>query len=374
MSVALGGNLRDFGIAEIFQLIGQQRKTGILEISDGSQNMQLAFDAGAVVWASPAGTSEHSVLGERVVRAGFMPTSQLDSLMQESETSARPLPTLLTTSGALSQLELQDLQDLLTKETIFEVLRWSDGTFHFSAQPIRHRKTQEELLGADQILMDGLRMIDEWRTFSSRVPSEDTVFERCAPIEAYRQRASGSARERLAHAERIYQLIDGRLSVRRVIDLSRLGTFDATRVLAEMVDEEAIRASEVETRLSASRTSMHLRPTVEQVGAVFAAALPMALLCLMVSLAFGLWNGPAEQRPGFPIVRHPLEEARSAFEKRRLQNAAYVHRILTGKWPESLTAEPEVDLPSAYALTPADGEPYYYARSESGIILLAPER
>jgi hypothetical protein len=73
-------------------------------------------------------------------------------------------------------------------------------------------------------------------------------------------------------------------------------------------------------------------------------------------------------------VRHPLEEARSAFEKRRLQNAAYVHRMLTGKWPESLTAEPEVDLPSAYALTPADGEPYYYARSESGIVVLAPER
>ena len=32
MSIALRGNLRDFGIAEVFQLIGQQRKTGILEI------------------------------------------------------------------------------------------------------------------------------------------------------------------------------------------------------------------------------------------------------------------------------------------------------------------------------------------------------
>ena len=29
-------------------------------------------------------------------------------------------------------------------------------------------------------------------------------------------------------------LIDGRLSVRRVIDLSRLGTFEATRALAEL--------------------------------------------------------------------------------------------------------------------------------------------
>jgi len=34
VSVALHGNLRDFGIGEVFQLIGQQQKTGVLEVSD----------------------------------------------------------------------------------------------------------------------------------------------------------------------------------------------------------------------------------------------------------------------------------------------------------------------------------------------------
>ena len=35
MAVALRGNLSDFGIGEVFQLIGQQRKTGVLEV-DGA--------------------------------------------------------------------------------------------------------------------------------------------------------------------------------------------------------------------------------------------------------------------------------------------------------------------------------------------------
>ena len=50
MSVALRGNLEDFGIADVFQLVGQQRKTGILEFTgtDGRQ-VQLRFDRGAVV-------------------------------------------------------------------------------------------------------------------------------------------------------------------------------------------------------------------------------------------------------------------------------------------------------------------------------------
>lgn len=56
MAVALRGNLQDFGIAEVFQLIGQQRKTGTLDVSCKSQGLRLAFDE---VMAAPiAGTWE----------------------------------------------------------------------------------------------------------------------------------------------------------------------------------------------------------------------------------------------------------------------------------------------------------------------------
>ena len=51
MAIALRGNLKDFGIAEVFQLIGQQRKTGLLEISAKGRQVCLAFSDGAVVRA-----------------------------------------------------------------------------------------------------------------------------------------------------------------------------------------------------------------------------------------------------------------------------------------------------------------------------------
>ena len=44
MAVALRGNLQDFGIADVFQLIGQQRKTGLLDISNEGRTLRLAFD------------------------------------------------------------------------------------------------------------------------------------------------------------------------------------------------------------------------------------------------------------------------------------------------------------------------------------------
>ena len=51
VSAGLSGNLSDFGIADVFQLIGQQRKTGTLELRSGTARAQLAFDRGLVVSA-----------------------------------------------------------------------------------------------------------------------------------------------------------------------------------------------------------------------------------------------------------------------------------------------------------------------------------
>jgi len=64
MAVALRGNLRDFGIGEVFQLIGQQRKTGILEVEGTTEKLRMGFLEGAVVWAAPVGPHEHAALGD----------------------------------------------------------------------------------------------------------------------------------------------------------------------------------------------------------------------------------------------------------------------------------------------------------------------
>ena len=81
MSVALRGNLRDFGIADIFQLIGQQRKTGVLELtSDTGEGVQVRFDRGNVVSAAPVTQRAEQALGEMLVRCGRLTQSQLERL------------------------------------------------------------------------------------------------------------------------------------------------------------------------------------------------------------------------------------------------------------------------------------------------------
>ena len=134
MSVGLHGNLGDFGIAEVFQLIGQQRKTGVLELLHGDESVQFLFDRGAVVSAAPVGTRPHAALGEMLVRCGQLTREQVDELYQECDAGAHVLPLLAMARDWITQAEIFEIEDLLTRETFFAVLRWTEGIVPTSAR------------------------------------------------------------------------------------------------------------------------------------------------------------------------------------------------------------------------------------------------
>lgn len=367
---ALNGNLRDFGIAEVFQLIGQQSKTGMLEIQDGTRSFSLAFDSGRVVWASPAGRSEYSELGDRLVRCGLLTRERLAELLSECESSARSLPALAVAVDAVAESDLEEIRGLLTRDTIFEVLRWTRGSFRFVAQPTAHDRPEGALLGAEQILMDGLRMVDEWQTFAGQVPSPDTVFQRVGRFEVYRQQIQGDSRHRLAEAERVFELIDGRLSCQRVIDLSRLGTFDATRVLSELRSGGCIEPVAPGAARKPSAPSPIRQPALSRLGSWVAAALPPALLALAVGWIFQQQPTPVQH---LAIERGPLQAARFEFQKRRLRHAIEAERFLHGDWPRDLQGAAMSGLLDQDSLAPSSRDAYYYARRADELLLLAPE-
>jgi hypothetical protein len=374
MSVALRGNLEDFGIAEVFQLVGQQRKTGILELtsSDGRQ-VQLRFDRGAVVSAAPADSRAHGSLGEMFVRCGFLTREQVDALHAECEPSGQSLPRLAVARGHLDEPKLEQIEDLLTRETIFDVLRWSDGYFDFRSQQVFHRRAIETLLGAEQILMDGLRMVDEWQSFADLVPSEDTVFQRVGHFDSYRDQASGEMARHIDHAERVFYLVDGRLKVRRVIDLSLLGTFDAVRALASLHEAGCI--APLDTG-SLQKLRRRARPKVLPRADLRGWIATLVPLVLLAFAAFTTHSRRAEPpRPGvYPIPPAALDLVRDDFATLRVNHALEAYRMSAGRWPARLAQLAERGILEPDELASDQGRPYYYVGRAEGAVLLAPER
>jgi len=364
MAIALHGNLRDFGIGEVFQLIGQQRKTGVLQVRGTDAEVELRFEGGCVVSASPVGTHEDAALGEMLVRCGVLPCERLAELdAKRANAGAQPGARF---AAAVPTEQFTEIQDLLTRETLFDLLRWDDGSFRFVAQSVVHDRPTESLLGAEQVLMDGLRMVDEWRAFESESPAESTIFRRRGGLEEYRRSPAARASRWPRETERLLMLIDGRSSARRVIDLSRLGTFLGMRILVDLSRAgwiDAVRTRESRVAAAAARGELiGARRFAAQIG-------PFALLALLALLAW-LPLHRAGAAAGAPILREPLAEARARFSTARLRHLVLAERLVQGRWPTALDQVP--DWPEdGDALTVREAGAYYVGR---GPIVLAPER
>lgn len=369
MSVALHGNLRDFGIAEVFQLIGQQRKTGTLVVGSGTESVWLKFDEGHVVSGGGVDDGEDGgSLGRQLVRAGHLTREQLDGVVRESMRSARPIADLLVASGRIERDELDAVRDLLTRETVFDIMRRRGGEFHFSAEAVDHDTPPDRLLGAEQILMDGLRMLDEWQTFSAAVPSEEAVFRRTGSLEASRALAHGDGSDRLGSVERVLGLVDGRLTVRRIIDLSRIGTFEATRVLAELRQAGLIEVGSEEVRRPVRRAArpVSVLPTLR---AVVASAVPFVLLGALSLSALG---GGAQRIAGTALPDPFSSRLGGVQERERVRQLLEVHYFEHGRYPDRLEALAEAPLVTGTSLTPARLADYYYRVDGDEVVLLAP--
>ena len=87
--MALSGTLKDFGIADIFQLIGHQAKTGVLLLKDREIEVRIFFVEGNVVKAEQSTRDKADLLGNIMVRAGALTQAQLEDALATQQRTLR---------------------------------------------------------------------------------------------------------------------------------------------------------------------------------------------------------------------------------------------------------------------------------------------
>jgi hypothetical protein len=369
VTVALRGNLSDFGIGEVFQLIGQQRKTGVLEVDGASgDRIHVGFLEGTVVSASLVGPHEDAALGDMLVRTGLLTAERLLAIEQRVEAEEDTFRRLAIHQEGLAARDVDQIEDLVTRETLFELLRWATGSFHFSAQKVRTRTSDQRGSPAEQILMDGLRMIDEWRTFEPESTRPDAVFKSSGGFDVYRQSVRGESPRQLADAQRLFDLLDGRLPVRRVIDQSRLGSFEGARILTTLRRSGAIEPVAAGSIPKAQRVEVRAVPVADTPiwRRAPAASIPFAVLLVVAWLAH---RAPPAPEPG--LLGDPLAGARAASAALRLRNAVEAYRFAEGEWPADLSDLRAAD--GAPAMAGEGASPYLVEVRDGAPSVLAPE-
>ena len=84
--MALEGTLRDFSLADIFQLIGLQRKTGVLTLRGKDDTVTVTFLDGKVVGADSLNRRLENRLGTVLIKTGTLSQDQLNRALERNET------------------------------------------------------------------------------------------------------------------------------------------------------------------------------------------------------------------------------------------------------------------------------------------------
>jgi hypothetical protein len=394
--VALKGTLKDFGIAEILQLIGQQAKSGVLHLESRDDLIHIAISEGNVVRAESAGRKTRERLGAMLVRAGLLGPEELEHALEEQKRSLRRLGDVLVSLGLVSQEDLREMTALQTTETIYRLFHWKSGTYEFEPGDVEWDPETVTPLRAESVLMEGFRRVDEWPLIRRKITSTGMTFERlraleqpAAPAEAGEADdgglgaldEAGEKRERRGefaslgrNERRCHALAEPGRTVETIVDLSRLGEFETCKALLALVNLGYLKPLPPADRAAgavgayAQEWGARIRRAVARTVATLAVAAALAGIAWFADrrgLALGSERGAAVQDNSAQrfLARYQLERLRGALE---------VYRLERGEYPDALGRLVEAGLASARDLRYPWSQEYHYRRRPEGRYVLLP--
>jgi hypothetical protein len=338
--MALEGTLRDFSLADIFQLIGLQRKTGVLTLRSKDDTVTVTFLDGKVVGADSLNRRLENRLGTVLIRTGYLSQDQLNRALEIQKETLQRLGFILTHYGIISAESLKEAINLQIMQIVYRLFRWKDGDYHFSQETtIEYDRDNVTPISAESILMEGARMIDEWPIIEKRIRSYDMVFRKkltdqeivvVGADEAdeidFDGRASKKKKGGLADTIRIsqeeksiYDLVDGTMTVNDMVEVSRLPEFDTNKALYELVTRDLI--EEVRGPV-AEAVVQQAAPLDETEVAETPVPLPLVILLVAIaiaSLVTSVKNPLNKLRPLQGTKTSSITATRKAISLQRLQ-------------------------------------------------------
>lgn len=232
--MALEGSLKDFGFADILQLIFFQRKTGVLTIEGRLDKVRLLFIDGNISGAESKRRIEANRLGKVLVKKGILSEETLQTVLTEQKSTNVKVGNLLIRNGLIDKKEVEEILVGQIKETVVQIFNWKEGAYDFTPQAIPVDKDVPISIDTQHILMEGLRIVDEWTLIEGKI-TLDVVFVKKA----------GSAAELNEEEQEFLPLIDGENDVSTIIDISGKDDFLVSRTLVSLLEKGVIEAKEV---------------------------------------------------------------------------------------------------------------------------------
>lgn len=234
--MALRGDLASVDLAQVFQMLALNKKVGLLSIHSAKLWKVLYFDQrGVSVHHNPHRMVDRVLAA--LVRCGRIDMAAVDEVRDHAVRTDQSLVDCLLAGGYLEAAEFEDQYRIELEEEIYDLFFCHDAKFEFH-ENVKKLEGREGIVderffyNCDSIIMEAARRIDEWAFISERIPSTAEIL--VATADAI------SAEEYGNDGPAIFELLDGRRNVARVVEITGLTTFLVCKTLSQLLDANAI--------------------------------------------------------------------------------------------------------------------------------------
>jgi hypothetical protein len=213
------------GVANVLAFLNQNRWSGRFHTIEAASYRSINFVRGDVT--SCESNIPCDRLGELLFRFGRISREDLDQALTEVGPDRR-IGQVLVDLGLATSHDVFTVIRKQIEEVFFAILRLRKGSYCFE-RTYADDSMNLVSVSTQSLLLEGARRADEMAYFREKIPSSDVV---CAA----RRSPPPDTKDMSAELSLVLSLVDGSRTVHEIARVARLGEFDATRALYELMN------------------------------------------------------------------------------------------------------------------------------------------
>lgn len=146
-------------LLETIEDLGSGQKTGVLYLTDPSQEIKIYVDRGAIIYIT--GTNKQARLEHLLIRKKFFSIERIKDLLIIAKEKNQPLLQVLVNKKLATPVTAEKLMAFHARHSMLNALSWQDGTFEFKPAQTDGNPAAKIRYDCRQFVRDNTREADE---------------------------------------------------------------------------------------------------------------------------------------------------------------------------------------------------------------------
>jgi Domain of unknown function (DUF4388) len=223
--MALKGNLRDFTITQLLNLINLAGKTGTLIVEGPNETAWISFSEGKLAYAQMR--HEDNSLAAILHRSKKMSAGQYKVLRARANSmSDKELGLLLINAGYVTKQDILNSVQSYFIDSVQRLFTWVEGLFRFENDVLPPNEKITVRVDLENLIIEGSRRLREWEQLQDEIPNLDMALR-------FTDRP-GTPIEKLnlsVEEWKVISYINPKNSMRQISTATRLSDLDIRRIV-----------------------------------------------------------------------------------------------------------------------------------------------